>query len=961
MTVFMKIYLIIFAAMKNANYIENIEALDFQIENKELSSIYFVSKLDEYIESNFISPYIIIALDKAKLFNVDAVYFRFFEDNRPPLAQIYIYDNIGNFKNRNEYIELHKAIWSSCDVPLFMIIENSTIKIFDGRSPIQIIDDQLISKSIIDIPLSNVNDAIKDYKAQLFDNGSFWESEVSKKNFLNNKIASERLIRGLKEVRLKLHEKSKLSNDLVDRILIICILIKYLEENGFDKSTNKNLAFAFFKNATGYEKLDEIIQNNKLIDLLNQLAVHFNGGIFQLKNEWQTELKNSDISQLASFFEAGFKNNLFGWKEYSFEHIPIELISNFYEEFIPKSETRDDNGAVYTPSFIVNALIDECLPLSYRVEDLNENVKLIDVSCGSGIFLVSAFKRLVQRWRLKERKNGKLANTNPLILKKILRQNIYGVDKDSNAVNLSIFSLQLCLCSMLSPKQIWTELNEFDNLAENQNIINKDFFDYLIDDKTKYDFMLVIGNPPFVEKKLDGKSFPYYKKLLDDKFPIKFNYSTEQFALLFLEKAMHLLLIDKGKLCLILPSGPLLYSEDSQLFKNSLFKEYNVTQIIDFTYLRRILFTATVPTLALFVEKRVPTSNPILHIIIRRLKPIKEKSFIELSHYDFYPVPKLNASNGINIWKCNLLGGARVFNLIEKLNSLNPKIKDIENVLGIIPKSIVRKEDVSTFINLEPTLFDEYEMPKHQENNSLAIRKKITHGIFPTKVLTSDFKSNKKKFDGITFKGDENAIKLLNSYFNNYSKVICFYIAAISGRQGIRSPYVFTYNDLMKFPYFPSLETELNFSDNLIINDIADYILDEFGNGEKAKINLHNASTNDLKLFSNAFVYSLNIVYSSNGVEYRLSKIFKGNSFYICQFEYTSKSDDLIIEEVHEKISDLLSQWNCSNSMKINKVIRIYQDDKIYLIKPKQLRYWLQSIALRDADETFIDIISRAL
>lgn len=82
------------------------------------------------------------------------------------------------------------------------------------------------------------------------------------------------------------------------------------------------------------------------------------------------------------------------------------------------------------------------------------------------------------------------------------------------------------------------------------------------------------------------------------------------------------------------------------------------------------------------------------------------------------------------------------------------------------------------------------------------------------------------------------------------------------------------YNDLMKFPYFPSLETELNFPDNLIIN-VADYILNEFGNGEKAKINLHNASTNDLKLFSNAFVYSLNIVYSSNGVEYRLSKIFK--------------------------------------------------------------------------------------
>lgn len=53
------------------------------------------------------------------------------------------------------------------------------------------------------------------------------------------------------------------------------------------------------------------------------------------------------------------------------------------------------------------------------------------------------------------------------------------------------------------------------------------------------------------------------------------------------------------------------------------------------------------------------------------------------------------------------------------------------------------------------------------------------------------FKINKKKFDGITFKGDKNAIKLLNSYFNNYSKVICFYIALLVVDRN-KSPYVFT-------------------------------------------------------------------------------------------------------------------------------------------------------------------------
>ncbi len=43
-------------------------------------------------------------------------------------------------------------------------------------------------------------------------------------------------------------------------------------------------------------------------------------------------------------------------------------------------------------------------------------------------------------------------------------------------------------------------------------------------------------------------------------------------------------------------------------------------------------------------------------------------------------------------------------------------------------------------------------------------------------------------------------------------------------------------------------------------------------------------------------------------------------------------------------------------SYRINRVVKIYDDDYIYLLKPKELRYWLQSIALRDADETIVDL-----
>nr|AGS51572.1 hypothetical protein [uncultured bacterium contig00010] len=43
--------------------------------------------------------------------------------------------------------------------------------------------------------------------------------------------------------------------------------------------------------------------------------------------------------------------------------------------------------------------------------------------------------------------------------------------------------------------------------------------------------------------------------------------------------------------------------------------------------------------------------------------------------------------------------------------------------------------------------------------------------------------------------------------------------------------------------------------------------------------------------------------------------------------------------------------------MRINKIIRIYGENIIRIIKPKQLRFWIKSKALRDVDETFDDIL----
>jgi hypothetical protein len=54
-----------------------------------------------------------------------------------------------------------------------------------------------------------------------------------------------------------------------------------------------------------------------------------------------------------------------------------------------------------------------------------------------------------------------------------------------------------------------------------------------------------------------------------------------------------------------------------------------------------------------------------------------------------------------------------------------------------------------------------------------------------------------------------------------------------------------------------------------------------------------------------------------------------------------------------------LIQTNTGQALRITRVLKIYENNKIYLIKPKQIRYWLKSIALRDVDETLDEILEK--
>ena len=530
-------------------------------------------------------------------------------------------------------------------------------------------------------------------------------------------------------------------------------------------------------------------------------------------------------------------------------------------------------------------------------------------------------------------------------LNKIIRNNIFGIDLNPHAVNLTKLSLSLAICQLLSPREIWTELS-FEDLGQN-NILQKDFFSFISDKSNEGNYDFIIGNPPFnppiAEREQEQPNGTDYCRTVIEEYGLKSEpIGDNDLALLFLQQSIKLLKRNEGLLCLIQKSIPLLHTKENESFRKRLFGEFNVPQIIDFTPYRRILFpNATVPTCAVFVENKKPDNNNIAHIVIKRTKSGKERLFFEIDTYDIHSVNKIEAHLSY-VWKTNLFGGYKLLNLIKKLNQF-PKVKDFikdeKNRKGNWPIE---------YLNNYPA-------------RGLFLYTKITHGKFPEPIDITEANSSTW---GVV--GDEKKIKELKDYFKDNGKLLCSYIAGTSARQGLDRIYDLYAEDIRNLPLLNNSDFEkLSISDRIVINDITDYRISEFGDPERSPTNkdifVRGGNTPEKIInFCETYIEALNSVYNKNNCGFFLREVAHTPSCFILQFEFS--------KELSENISDIrikyfpseynsLTEFNSPVAF-IKKVSFIYNYNKITMIKPKQLRFWLRSIALIDADTSIADIVN---
>jgi type I restriction-modification system DNA methylase subunit len=610
------------------------------------------------------APGVLFALETAnKKYNTDAVYFRSLRGNVIP--QVYIFDYTTKILTPDEKNKLHIKMWNGFQVPVYMIIEKDLVSVFDSRQKPNTKQENY-AEAMFKLAAHELN---RFNASGQFDNGLFWEDLRLKDRFNFEDSAARDLIRGLKSVYKDFHKKSSLDKHIALKLLVQSLLIKYLEERD-ENEENGYFTKHYFDKHFRCEKFCEVIRAGKLLDLLDRLAADFNGRIFLWdKNtadgaEARRAIKETSVICLAGYLDGNIQNEQFVfWRLYSFSHLPVEIISSVYEELLTNS--RD---VVYTPEMVVDVMIDECMPLGEPVE----NFKLIDVSCGSGIFLVKAYKRIIQWWRYEQwKKTGILAKPSLEVLKRLLETSIYGIDIQKDAVNLAVFSLALALLDEVNLNPPTWENLKFPDLSK--NIAQDNFFHYIMR-QPKNNFDLVIGNPPFnLPPEKNGKE-PKRKEYFD-KLKGEIGYKTEisipdkNPALHFLLKSMELLKQD-ALLCLIQPSGAFLYQNNN--FKQKISSKYNVLEIIDFTKLSDVLWRAKkVAAAAVFIQNSPPDKNDVLHIIANKLPQNTKRLFLEFDYYDFNLIDKESVQNNPRVWKINLLGGGqRLVFLVEWLSKL---------------------------------------------------------------------------------------------------------------------------------------------------------------------------------------------------------------------------------------------------------------------------------------------------
>lgn len=301
--------------------------------------------------------------------------------------------------------------------------------------------------------------------------GTFWhEKNWHEKKRINRESAVDaRLLKDIDSLERKLHQAG-LSVHRAQGLIGRAIFAQYLFDRGI-------IAEQFLQEEFNTVSLPAIMGNRPQASrLFRWLIDKFNGDMFPNTGVVPA---GEHLEHVASFLkgELDGQGSLF---PYRFDHIPVGLISAVYEQFVHSADPdhAKDSDVHYTPLAAVSLIMDEVM------QDITGEETVLDITCGSGVFLVEALRRLV------DAKARRAARTRAMV-RQALEQQVFGVDKSKAAIQVAAFSLYLAALEFDPDPRNEAGL-QFAPLR-GQTLHTSDAHD--VDLQRKFD--VIVGNPPW--------------------------------------------------------------------------------------------------------------------------------------------------------------------------------------------------------------------------------------------------------------------------------------------------------------------------------------------------------------------------------------------------------------------------------------------------------------------------------
>src|SRR3989344_3839482 len=338
-------------------------------------------------------------------------------------------------------------------VPWAILTDFESLKVFNAEW-----DEPDIERSIIfEIP----------YKDYLIDERLWLLSKQSMENGELDKFAEENFKKPKREpvdkqlsadlvrwreilfYNLKAWNSDKLLTDKqlaegVQRILDRLIFIRTTEDKGIENKYLQELERNYRENKKGFSLTEELKK------LFKNYDDWYNSKLFQ--NHICDILEYED-SFLADIIKELYKNKK--GTRYDFASINADVLGSIYEQYLgqiqqedakaKKSSKRKSQGIFYTPRYIVDYIVQNTLGEILKGKPAHEasKIKVLDPACGSGSFFIKAFEVMDEHIKREKNQKGTDPLTNYARKFSILTSNIYGVDLDTEAVEIAQLNLLL--------------------------------------------------------------------------------------------------------------------------------------------------------------------------------------------------------------------------------------------------------------------------------------------------------------------------------------------------------------------------------------------------------------------------------------------------------------------------------------------------------------------------------------